>query len=286
MKAEEIRSRLRDVKGLATLPHVMTRIMAIITDEESSAKELAAEIRNDQALTAKILKIVNSAYYGFYRQISNIDEAVVILGFKEVRSISLAITVFGLFQERKNNYFDRRGFWKHSVITAVLADMLSEAFPQSYPEAFTAGLLHDLGYGVLDQYFPQEWQQICEETEKRQVHKLKVEREILGTDHAEIGFWVAEQWNFPPDLCQGIRYHHEPSRCEVAPQLAGIVHLSDILSRRELEAPPAPEMLPPLDSRVYEQVPVSRTQVDELFKKFAGKRDGVDALVNILAPEA
>ena len=92
----------------------------------------------------------------------------------------------------EDEYFDRRSFWRHSVITAVLAEMLAEPYAEEHPQAFTAGLLHDLGRAVLDQFFAEEWKEVCLEAKRRQTHWLPVERELLGTDHAEVGFWLAE----------------------------------------------------------------------------------------------
>ena len=281
---EQIHKKLGDVKSISTLPHVMTRIMAVAADEGSSAKDLSREVRSDQALASKILKVVNSAYYGFYRKIANIDDAVVILGFKEIRSMCLALTVMHLFDGGGNKYFDRRQLWRHSVITAILAEMLAEPYAEEHPQAFTAGLLHDLGRAVLDQYFPELWKQVCEEVVSRQCRWLEVERELLGTDHAEVGSWVAERWDFHPGLTDSIRFHHEPGRAEVAPRLTGIVHLADLLSRRDQPEPSPPEMVPPLDQGVYEHVPLSKDRVDQLVEKFERSREGVQALLDSLVP--
>jgi len=280
----EIQSKLRNVKTISTLPQVMTRVMAVVADDRSSAKDLAKEIRPDQAMTSKILKVSNSAYYGFYRKIANIEDAVVVLGFKEIRSLCLAITVFGLFGESRGTAADRRKLWRHCTITAVLAEMLAEPYPDEYPQAFTAGLLHDLGRAVLDQYFPEVWTAVCEKVNERRVHWLPVERELIGTDHAEIGFWLAEQWAFPPALTECIRFHHEPMRAEVSPRLTALVHLANILSRRDLDPTTPTEIAPPLDERVYQLVPLSKDRVEALFEKFRQRQEGVEVLLNTLAP--
>lgn len=284
LDANQIQKRLRDIKSLSTLPHVMMRVMTVIMSENSSAKDLAAEIRSDQAMTSKILKLANSAYYGFYRKIANIDDAVVLLGFKEIRSLCLAISVFDLFSNAGNDYFDRKQFWRHSMVTAVLAEMLAEPYSEAYSQAFTAGLLHDLGRVVLDQYFPDQWKEVCKAVAERKTHWLAVEQEFLGTHHAEIGFWLTERWDFPPALTESIRYHHEPAKADSASRLTGIVHLADILSRRDLSIPPPQETIPALDPGVYERVPLSRDKLDKLMKRFGERRDGIQSLIDTLAP--
>ena len=281
---EEISNRIRNIKSIATLPHVMTRIMAVVADGRSSAKDLANEVRIDQALTSKILKVANSAYYGFYRKITNIEDAVVVLGFKEIRSLALAITVFGIFDETVNPFFDRKKFWRHCVITAVLAEMLAEPYSEESVQAFTSGLLHDLGRAVLDQFFPQEWKVICDEVQRRKVHWCEVEQELMGATHAEIGYQLGERWSFPPSLTDSIRYHHEPMRAETAPRLTAIVHLADLLSRRDKEQDEQYAVVPPLDQRVYQHVPLSRDRVEAIVQKYGKRRAGIEALVSQIVP--
>jgi putative nucleotidyltransferase with HDIG domain len=281
--AEEIQDRLFEIKALSTLPHVMTRVMAVVADSSSSAKDLAREIRSDQALTSRILKVSNSAYYGFHRKISNIDDAVVVLGFDEIRSLCLAITVLNMFNEDGSTYFDRRLFWRHSVVTAVLSEQLAENYPEEKHQAFAAGLLHDMGRAVLDQYFPELFSKICIEVERRKVHWLQVERDMIGTDHCEIGLWVAERWNFPDSLTEAIGYHHHPAGSEQAPRLVGMIHLADIISRRDLPEPPPGSMLPPLDKKVYDRVALSQERVEQLASSLENRSSGVQDLIDILA---
>jgi putative nucleotidyltransferase with HDIG domain len=278
-KRELIRSRMREIPHLSTLPQVMTRIMAVLNDEDSSAKDLAKEVRADQAMTSKILKVSNSAYYGFYRKISNIEEAIVVLGHQEIRSLSLAITVLSLYNENNEISYDRRQFWRHCVTTAVLADMMAKNHKNIIAQAFTAGLLHDIGRTVLDQFFPDEWKAIYERAREKDVHWMEVEHDLIDTDHAEIGYWLAEQWNFPPVLSEAIRWHHQPGQATESPLLTGIIHLSDILSRRFI---PVTIGKPALDETVYSHVPLSRDGLEALSSRFEEKRAGVEALTNVL----
>jgi putative nucleotidyltransferase with HDIG domain len=168
------------------------------------------------------------------------------------------------------------------VITAVLSEMLAESYPDQQTQAFTAGLLHDLGRAILDQYFPEEWRVICQEVEQRRQHWLPVERELIGTDHGEIGYWMAERWSFPPGLSECMRFHHEPLRAEASPRLTGIVHLADILSRRDNQEQAQCEAFPQLDQGVYRHVPLSKEKVEALAGNYQKRKAGVEALIGQL----
>ncbi len=221
---EKFKKRLAEIKEISTLPHVMMRIMEIITNENSSAADLAEEIAKDASLTAKILKMVNSAYYGFYREIAKVSDAVIVLGFNEIRRLSLAISVFDMFEGH------RLEFWNHSFACAAMSDILAKERLLQDQGAFTAGLLHDIGKSILDQYFSDMFNAVQELMTERSICAHEAEMELYGFDHAEIGYWLAERWNLPVTLGEAIRYHHRPEAATEMPELAQLVHLADRLS--------------------------------------------------------
>lgn len=225
---ENFKKRLAEIKEISTLPHVMTRILEIITDEHSSAVDLADEIANDTSLTAKILKMVNSAYYGFYREIAEVSDAVVVLGFNEIRRLSLAISVLDLFGGKKEGR--RMAFWNHSFACAAMSDILARERRMEEQGAFTAGLLHDIGKSILDQYFNDMFTAVQERMLEHSLPFHEAERELYGFDHADIGYWLAERWNLPVTLGEAIHYHHQPESATEMPELAQVVHLANKLS--------------------------------------------------------
>jgi putative nucleotidyltransferase with HDIG domain len=225
---ENFKKRLAEIKEISTLPHVMTRIMEIITDEQSSAVDLAEEIANDTSLTAKILKMVNSAYYGFYREISEVSDAVVVLGFNEIRRLSLAISVLDMIGGKSKEH--RVAFWNHSFSCAAMSDILVKERRIAEQGAFTAGLLHDIGKAILDQYFNDMFNAVQDRMRQNSLSFYEAERELFGFDHADIGYWLAERWNLPVTLGEAIHYHHQPELATEMPELAQVVHLADKLS--------------------------------------------------------
>jgi putative nucleotidyltransferase with HDIG domain len=195
-ETKRIISRLKD---LPTLPQVVARIMQIVSNPMTSAADLNEVIAVDQALTAKVLRLANSAYYGFPKEITTIPQAVVILGFNTIRNLALSVSVHKmLFEGKERTHFSPREFWKHSVGTAVASKLLAKRIGFKAEEnAFTAGLLHDIGKNFFEQHTP-EYNAVLDTALLGEEPLWKVERAQLGLDHAQVGAWMAEKWNLPP----------------------------------------------------------------------------------------
>mgnify|MGYP001228621782 FL=1 len=235
-KQERIKKITQSIIGLPTLPTVITQMIGLIENPGTSAKEVSQLISTDQALTAKILKLANSAFYGFPRGISTVNQAVVVLGFETVKSLGLSVSVLERFAVGEvTSSFDRQKFWEHSISCGVAARLLAEKFNyQLRSEAFSSGILHDVGKLILSQYFAEEFNQVLSISEEEYVHISQAEERILGVTHTDIGSWLAEKWNLPARLTSAIAYHHFPSRSPGSEsQLPALIHLADILCRRE-----------------------------------------------------
>ncbi len=211
----------------------MVRILEIITDEKSSASDLAEEIAKDTSLTAKILKMVNSAYYGFYREIVKVSDAVVVLGFNEIRRLSLAVSVLDMFGNSQAGH--RLRFWNHSFTCAAMCDILARKQRVHNEGAFTAGLLHDIGKSVLDQHFGSMFSAVQACMKEHSVQSHEAERMLFGFDHGDIGYWLSERWNLPVSLSEAIHYHHRPTSAEEAPELTRVIHVADKLTNEFAE---------------------------------------------------
>jgi len=226
--AEEIRQEVQRIREISTLPQVMRRVMEIVVDERSSAQDLAREVAHDQALTSKVLKIVNSAFYGFYRKISSVSEAVVILGYNEIRSIAMTVSVFDLFGLSPGVAgFDRVRLWEHAIATGTMADILRQQCCRFEEAAFVAGLLHDIGKVVLDEYFEPEWKAMLRQAREDERPLVEVERDLLGITHAEVGYLLSERWNLPEPISQAILNHHEEPKLATSTPLESLTYLSN-----------------------------------------------------------
>ncbi len=196
---------VNQIGELRPIGAVATRILQLTESERFSAHELATVISADQALTAKMLRLSNSAYYGFPRRITTVRDAVVLLGFRAVRSATLASCVIDAVPGSTNIPY--KAFWHFSVTVAMLADVLSRAHRVHQDETFTAGIVHNIGRLALDQQVPQALQDAALLAKRHRVSLHEAQRELLGFDDAELGGALALHWNFPEELAGAVGQH-------------------------------------------------------------------------------
>ncbi len=230
LNSEQVKNLIAKIDDLPTLPNVITKIMEILENPKSTARDIDNVIKTDQTLTAKTLKMVNSAYYGFPRRITTVTDAVVILGFNTVKSLALSATVCKMFLGG-NKDFDREALWEHSIAVAFASRIIAKRIKYADEEsAFVAGLLHDIAKIVEDQYFHEEFMNAVRKSRENEVSLLDTERDELGMDHTLIGRRIADKWNLPLNITKVIGYHHQPEFAGAEDQeITSIVHVADIV---------------------------------------------------------
>lgn len=194
-------------KNLPTIPPVLAGIVALIDSDTAGARKLVELIERDQSLTAKLLRLANSAFFGQSRRVSTVPRAILLLGFTTVRNLALGVKVWealGGDVARKR----LEELWAHAVVTGVCAKALTARLRLCDPdEAFTAGLLHDVGRLVIAVRFRDlYWETVGGASESEPVERL--EQATFGVDHAEVGGWLLEAWNLPPLIVEAVRQHH------------------------------------------------------------------------------
>lgn len=194
-----------EIAELQPLPVVATRVLRITDGEQFSAHELSQAIAADQALTAKVLRLSNSAYYGFPRRITTARDAVVLLGFRAVRTATLASCVIETVPGGR--VMDPMRAWRYSMTVGLLAEVLARASRLHQDEAFTAGILHNIGRLALDQHRPLQLAKAKRIAEDRGVAAAQAEQEVFGFTSAELGGALALHWNFPPELAEVVAHH-------------------------------------------------------------------------------
>jgi HD-like signal output (HDOD) protein len=196
------------VTGLAELRPlgaVANRVLQLTEGDRFSAHELALVISSDQALTAKMLRLSNSAYYGFPRRITTVRDAVVLLGFRAVRSSVLATCLVDALPG--TNTLDYKDFWHFSLTVGTTAEILSRVEGAHQDEAFTAGVLHNIGRLSLDQFVPHGFAAAVSLARERGIRLTDAQQEVLGYTDAEVGGALALHWSFPPELADAVRNH-------------------------------------------------------------------------------
>lgn len=233
MDRREAKKVIRQVETLPTLPVIITRILEVVKDERSSAKDLERIISCDQSITSRVLRIANSAYYGFSRKITTIHRAIVILGFQTVQGLALGSSIFEtFFRTGRTAYFDRTAFWLHSIACSRCAMTLAQDSGELDPEeAFLAGLIHDIGMVVMDYTMHHEYSGILKIAMNQESSLDELERDAWGFDHGEVGAWLGERWGFPEPLLDAIRFHHRVStHGRRSALLVTVIHLADFCS--------------------------------------------------------
>ena len=196
---------------LASLPDVYYRIMEVINSARSSASHIAEAVNKDTSLVARLLKLVNSAFYGFPSKIDTVPRAVAIIGTKELSTLALGITAVQYFNHIPPEFVDMKGFWTHSVACGVYARLLaSEKVGVSEERLFVAGLLHDLGKLVIFRQIPFSAREALEMSEAKKIPVWQAEREVMGFDHAQVGALLLREWRIPAHLEAAVRFHHAP----------------------------------------------------------------------------
>jgi HD-like signal output (HDOD) protein len=212
---------------------VYVKVQEAMRTPEASAAQIAQLIESDQALASKVLRLVNSSYFGLPRKITSLRQAVVLLGFNAVRNALLALSVVHVFGKGSKEDFDRAEFWKHALGTAATARFLASKLHQgSEEEAYAAGILHDIGKIVLDQYLHSQFMACLEFSRMEGLSLFEAERRLLGITHCDVGEYLGEQWGLPPKLIEGIALHHRPRILRSEPKLVAIVCVADTLVRQ------------------------------------------------------
>ncbi len=219
------------VKDVPTLPVIYQKLFQKMQDPNVSVPEIAEIITQDQALTSKILHLVNSAFYGYSKQIKTISRAVVVLGFRAVRSAALAISVFDYFADEESDGVNMLDFWKHSIAVATISKTLAgELKFQQQEEAFIVGLLHDVGKLIEKRYFDEDFKEVCTVATEQHLSWYDCEKALYQINHATIGKAVFRAWDFPSAVVDAVQFHHNPGSSTKAPQLTALVHIADFMS--------------------------------------------------------
>ena len=273
---------IEKINDLPTLSRTVLKITELVNDPKSSAKDLARVITDDQVLTARLLKLVNSSFYGIPQRISTVTGAIVLLGFDAIRDLLLTTSVFDLFANRnRKKKQDQERFWDHSLGCAVGAKVIGNYLRHDkIEELFVSGLLHDIGKIVEMLYLPDEYGKVVAVVNKEDVLMTTAENKVLGYSHTEIGKLLAEKWNLPVKLVQVIAHHHQPNNAGGFAMEAAIVHLADIFCRALDMGYGGDNKIPPLDKKAWELLKIDTSAIDTIMETMQHEYRDISAFIS------
>ncbi len=266
--------------GLPTLPVVFSRLVDLLSDGTSSAQAIGDVIGADPALSARLLRLANSPYYGIPSRVETISRAVTILGMKELYSLALTVSVISAFKDIPNQLVNMASFWRHSVTCGVIARTIAEIKGLSDRETlFVAGLLHDIGRLLLYQRAPAHAMGVLACARRSGSLLFQAEKEVMGLDHAEIGGQVLRRWRFPERLQDLIQRHHDPQR-GLHPLENTIVHFSDVVANALALGTSGEILVPPFQAQGWNAVNLSPEEIALVIGKSEIKAEEmIDALL-------
>lgn len=220
------------IKGLPPFPDVVGRALKMLDDPNASVPELVSVVEYDPSITANVLKLCNSAYYGLSREVHSLREGIVLLGNAQLKDIILAGTAVKYLGKGTKGYDLAKGeLWKHSVATGIFGRIIANhVLKEEVPSVFTACLLHDIGKVVLDTFVDEYFNHLMEVIYEEKRSFMEAERAVFGTDHAEVGAQVTRKWEFPEEIVQAIENHHRPEAASDDDMITPVVYLANIFT--------------------------------------------------------
>ncbi|MFH1278926.1 MAG: HDOD domain-containing protein [Candidatus Eisenbacteria bacterium] len=281
----DIFRELQAIDRLPTLPAVIERLGCVIRDPNSDARRVSRIIEDDPAITARVLKTVNSVFYAGSRPISSVREAVARMGMNAVHNVAISTSVFGAFGEGPGGPSEREEFWRHSIITGIGAMVIYDRAQDHLAGLYgrdvlhLAGLLHDMGKIVLDGFFHDEFVSALGISRAESIPLQTAEERVIGANHAEVGSWLGIRWNLSPDLIQVIRWHHETRSADAEHRdLVEMVHTANYICNLEGLARSG-DGAPAYDHEVWKRLGLTVADIPEVVEQIREKAEKSELLL-------
>lgn len=264
--ASVFKRKVEKLENLPTLPGVVTKLSTMVESPTISTAQVGEMIQADQVLSAKVLKLINSAFFGFPGKISTVTHALVLLGFNAVKGLVLTASVFDIMATEMLN------LWKHSLGVSLAAGIISRRIKlKDAEEIIVAGLLHDIGKVALKVEGPEYFDSVMEKVGQDKTLFIDAEDEVLGFNHTKVGEWLCGKWNLPANLRDPITMHHQPRNAKNSPEATAVVHMADILVRSVGFGSGGDDLIPVLDREIVKTLSLSLSDVAEVLDEMEGE---------------
>ena len=268
---DSLKLYVQKIKNLPTLPVIAEEILSLVGDDLISVNKLENVVKNDPVISAKILSVANSVFFGLKVRSKTLDGAIMRIGFNNVKNIALGISLMTVLEDGKGaRNFDYKRIYNHSVSVGFSAGLLSRDLKLDFSEEILInGMLHDLGYLILHKYFPEIYQKVLSSFEKEK-SLLETEKAILDFTHADIGTWLAEKWNLPNTILDTTLYHHTPFLAKRNLKRIAVIHIADYIATRNIMGPTEKTPGYPFDHASLEILGISGEDLNDIEVKICG----------------
>lgn len=265
----KVKQVVSNIRNLPTPPIVFHQIQKVINDPKVSAGQIAKILQEDPAMSVKVLKLTNSAFYGLQREIESVKQAVIIVGLEAIKNLVLSASVLDMFKGKDIDQEFQEKFWRHSLAVGFCARLLSRIGrvrgmldPDS---AFSGGLLHDIGKVIMCCFLQKEHAQVKQERAlDREAPSYQVEERVLGYNHAQIGAILAEQWKLPRRLNDAVAFHHHPQLCESEELIPYVIHIANYVSKKTFYDRDERFLVGQLEDGVLDFMQISESDLEQL----------------------
>jgi len=256
---------VKGIVGLVSLPEVCIRISEMVNDPRYSASHIGKVISKDAALTARLLRIVNSAFYRFPAKIETVSRAITIVGNRELKDLVLAATIAGVFERISTDLIDLDTFWRHGIYCGILSKLIAENCNVLHSERlFAAGLMHDIGKLVICYKLPKVARQAADLSIEENMPLYVAEQKILGFNHAHVGAELMKMWDFPMSHKMVALYHHNPLSVDAHSVEVSIVYLANIISHMAENGEIDRNKINAIDAQIWRTTKIDKTNIENL----------------------
>jgi HD-like signal output (HDOD) protein len=255
-------------ESLPSLPEILIKLNEVVNNPFSSFDDFAEIIEKDTSLTARVLKIVNSPFYGFPKKIDSVFKACSLLGSQQIMNIVISTKIIDTFGGIERDFVDMKSFWKHSILTGSIAKTTSTILQEINPESyFVSGLLHDIGRILFLKAYPDVMRDIIYRSRTQNILLWKLEQEIFGFDHAKIGGILLNKWRFPSHQQDNVMFHHYPSASQFYKKQCAVIHISNIIARVIGPHSSGDFFITPLDKIAFESLNLNEHTITFIINK-------------------
>ena len=274
----DIDTLLDEVVTLPSLPDSVARLTEMLDDPGCDMKSVAAVISSDPAIALKTLRLVNSAYYGLGQEVTSVDHATVLLGAKVLKNLAMTATAFDCMKSSATQFLTHSVSCGFAMKSIVLSGCV-KGFVGSEDEAFTYGLIHDIGKVILEEYLPDEYRDVTAIVEEEGIPWYEAEQRVIGVDHAELGARLAQRWKLTAPVVNAIRGHHDLSACDEAHRTlaANLAVANQLCSMSGYRSHPQNDSS--VDPSVFEAAGITSDMLPAVSEKYFGLRASIDELL-------